>query len=66
MPAEPEIEQIDCVSQCVSQIWAAKDSSHTCRRHSGLAHLSETAFADDFEVVKITRFDPGAGKEAND
>lgn len=66
MPAEPEIEQIGCVSQCVSEIWAANDSIRTRRRHSGLAHLSETAFADDFEVVKITRFDPGAGKEADD
>lgn len=26
-------------------------------------HLSKTAFADDFEVVKITRFDPDLEKK---
>lgn len=50
----------------MSQTRAEKGNRRACRRHGGLAYLSETAFADDFEVVKITRFDPGAGKEAND
>lgn len=36
------------------------------KREVGQTHLSKAAFADDFEVVKITGFDPNVEKQADD